>query len=135
RKLRDHGRTSKYEHDEIGYGERIDALQAAILGAKLPHLAAWTEARRQHARRYTQLLADANVTTPSENPGDEHVFHLYVVRSRRRDELLGALQAAGVGAAIHYPIPLHRQPAFRELPRVSLPHTDQAAAEVVSLPL
>ena len=81
RKLRDHGRTSKYEHDEIGYGERIDALQAAILGAKLPHLTAWTDARRRHARRYTELLAGTSVTTPTEDPGDEHVFHLYVVRS------------------------------------------------------
>ena len=68
RKLRDHGRTSKYEHDEIGYGERIDALQAAILGAKLPHLTAWTDARRRHARRYTELLAGADVTTPDRGP-------------------------------------------------------------------
>ena len=135
RKLRDHGRTSKYEHDEIGYGERIDALQAAILGAKLPHLTAWTDARRRHARRYTELLAGTNVTTPAEDPQDEHVFHLYVVRSGRRDELLAALQGAGIGAGIHYPIPLHRQPAFRDLPPVSLPHTERAAAEILSLPL
>jgi dTDP-4-amino-4,6-dideoxygalactose transaminase len=135
RKLRDHGRTSKYEHDEIGYGERIDALQAAILAAKLPHLAEWTNARRRHARRYTELLAGANVTTPAEDPLDEHVFHLYVIRSERRDELLAALQGAGVGAGIHYPIPLHRQAAFRDLTPASLPHTDAAAAEILSLPL
>ena len=135
RKLRDHGRTSKYEHDEVGYGERIDALQAAILGAKLPHLTAWTDARRRHARRYTELLTRADVTPPAEDPQDEHVFHLYVIRSGRRDALLAALQKAGVGAGIHYPIPLHRQPAFRDLSPVSLPHTETAATEILSLPL
>jgi dTDP-4-amino-4,6-dideoxygalactose transaminase len=135
RKLRDHGRTSKYEHDEIGYGERIDALQAAILTAKLPHLTAWTNARRRHARRYTELLAGANVTIPTEDPLDEHVFHLYVIRSERRDRLLAALQSAGVGAGIHYPVPLHRQAAFRHLKPVSLPHTEVAASQVLSLPM
>jgi dTDP-4-amino-4,6-dideoxygalactose transaminase len=135
RKLRDHGRTSKYEHDEIGYGERIDALQAAILAAKLPHLTEWTNARQRHARLYTELLAGTNVTTPSEDPLDEHVFHLYVIRSKRRDELLARLQASGVGAGIHYPIPLHRQAAFRDLAPVILPHSDAAATEILSLPL
>ena len=135
RKLRDHGRTSKYEHDEIGYGERLDALQAAILGAKLPHLADWTAARRRHARRYSELLAGADVTTPTEDPLDEHAFHLYVLRSDRRDALLAHLIQAGVGAGIHYPVPLHRQPAYRGLPPVSLPATDLAAAQVLSLPL
>jgi dTDP-4-amino-4,6-dideoxygalactose transaminase len=135
RKLRDHGRTSKYEHDEIGYGERIDALQAAILGVKLRHLAEWTSARRRHARRYAELLAEANVITPTEDAMDEHVFHLYVVRSERRDELLANLVAVGVGAGIHYPVPLHRQRAFKHLQAVNLPHTERAAREVLSLPM
>ena len=137
RKLRDHGRSTKYEHDEIGYGERLDALQAAILGAKLPHLDDWTEARRAHARRYSSLLAETDVTTPAEDPADRHVFHLYVVRSTRRDALLQHLKGAGVGAGVHYPVPLHRQPAYvaRGAGDVSLPHTERAAREVLSLPL
>jgi dTDP-4-amino-4,6-dideoxygalactose transaminase len=135
RKLRDHGRISKYEHDEIGYGERLDALQAAVLGVKLGYLADWVDARRRHARTYSRLLEGAPVTTPSEDPADDHAFHLYVLRSAHRDELLKRLVEAGIGAGIHYPIPLHRQPAYRDLPPVSLPHTDAAAAEVLSLPL
>jgi dTDP-4-amino-4,6-dideoxygalactose transaminase len=135
RKLRDHGRTSKYEHDEIGYGERLDALQAAILNAKLTHLGDWTEARRAHARTYRDRLGGSDLVLPTEDPLDEHVFHLYVVRSQRRDALLAHLNEAGVGAGIHYPVPLHRQPAYRDLAPVNLPHTEQAAAEVLSLPL
>jgi dTDP-4-amino-4,6-dideoxygalactose transaminase len=135
RKLRDHGRTSKYEHDEIGYGERLDALQAAVLGVKLAHLEDWTNARRSHARRYSHLLAETSVVTPSEDAADEHVFHLYVVRSERRDDLLKHLVDAGVGAGIHYPVPLHRQPAYRDLPPTSLPATEMAASQVLSLPM
>jgi len=135
RKLRDHGRISKYEHDEIGYGERLDAIQAAVLGVKLGYLADWVDARRRHARTYSRLLDGVPVTTPSEDPADDHAFHLYVLRSTHRDELLKRLVEAGIGAGIHYPIPLHRQPAYRDLPPVSLPHTDAAAAEVLSLPL
>jgi dTDP-4-amino-4,6-dideoxygalactose transaminase len=137
RRLRDHGRTTKYEHIEVGYAERIDALQAAILGAKLPHLEAWTEARRAHATRYVECLSDAPVTQPTERPGVRHVYHLFVLRSARRDDLLAHLRAAGVMAGIHYPIPLHRQPAYIALGygEVSLPHTERAAAEVLSLPM
>jgi dTDP-4-amino-4,6-dideoxygalactose transaminase len=137
RRLRDHGRTTKYEHVEVGFAERIDALQAAILGAKLPHLEAWTEARRQHADRYTELLTGSQVATPIERDGVRDVFHLYVVRSSRRDDLLEHLRSRGVMAGIHYPIPLHRQPAYLALGYgdVRLPHTEQAAEEVLSLPL
>jgi len=137
RRLRDHGRTRKYEHQEIGWGERLDALQAAILGAKLPHLEAWTEARRGHARRYTKLLAGCDVVTPYEAPWVRHVYHLYVIRTSRRNDLLAHLRARGIGAGVHYPIPLHRQPAYlREgYGDVRLPVTEQAAAEMVSLPM
>lgn len=137
RRLRDHGRTTKYEHVEVGFAERIDALQAAILAAKLPHLEAWTEARRRHARRYVELLSEAGVTVPTEQRGVRHVYHLFVVRSGRRDDLLEHLREAGVMAGIHYPIPLHRQPAYVALGYgdVSLPHTERAAAEVLSLPI
>lgn len=137
RRLRDHGRTSKYEHQEVGWGERLDALQAAILRAKLPHLEAWTEARRAHACHYTELLADCGVVTPYEAPSVRHVYHLYVIRTSWRGELLAHLRAKGIGAGVHYPIPLHRQPAYlREgYKEVHLLITEQVAAEVLSLPM
>lgn len=135
--LRDHGRTTKYEHTKIGFAERMDALQAAILGAKLPHLEAWTEARRAAAARYDRLLADTDVSVPTSAANVRHVYHLYVVRSQKRDALLSQLRERGVGAGIHYPIPLHHQPAYQALGygAVSLPHTERAAAEVLSLPI
>ena len=137
RKLRDHGRTTKYEHDEIGFGERIDALQAAILGAKLPHLEEWTEARRAHARLYNELLSGSRITTPFESPNVRHVYHLYVIRTPHRDTLLEHLKAKGIGAGIHYPIPLHRQPAYLKqgYGDVRLPITEQIASEIISLPM
>ena len=137
RKLRDHGRTSKYEHDEIGYGERLDGLQAAILGAKLPHLEAWTEARRSHAKIYNELLEGCDVVTPFELEEARHVYHLYVIRTPRRDKVLAHLKSKGVDAGIHYPVPLHRQPAYLKqgYGDISLPLTELAAAEVLSLPL
>lgn len=137
RRMRDHGRTTKYEHIEVGFAERIDALQAAILAAKLPHLEAWTEARRRHAERYATLLSGADVVVPTARDGVRHVYHLFVLRSSRRDALLDALKSAGIMAGIHYPIPLHRQPAYvaKGYGEVSLPHTERAAAEVLSLPM
>jgi dTDP-4-amino-4,6-dideoxygalactose transaminase len=137
RRLRDHGRKSKYLHEEVGFAERMDALQAAILSVKLSHLEDWTEKRRHAARRYDALLAGTGLELPKETPGSRHVFHLYVVRARRRDALLEHLQARGIGAGIHYPVPLHRQPAYlaQGYGALSLPHTEQAAREVLSLPL
>ena len=137
RLLRDHGRTTKYEHVEIGFAERMDAIQAAVLRAKLPYLEAWTEARRAAAARYDELLVAADVSTPVSAAGVRHVYHLYVVRSSDRDHLFERLKGQGVGAGIHYPIPLHRQPAYVDLGygEVSLPHTEEAAAEVISLPI
>jgi dTDP-4-amino-4,6-dideoxygalactose transaminase len=137
RKLRDHGRTTKYEHDEIGFGDRIDALQAAILAAKLPHLNEWTEARRAHARHYDGLFADADLIRPQEALNVRHVYHLYVIRVHRRDEMLKHLQSQGVGAGIHYPVPVHKQPAYLKegYGDVSLPVTEQVAGEIVSLPM
>jgi dTDP-4-amino-4,6-dideoxygalactose transaminase len=136
-KLRDHGRTTKYEHDEIGFGERMDALQAAILRAKLPHLEDWTKARRAHARFYNELLADCDVVTPFEAPDVRHVYHLYVIRTSRRAAMLEHLQSKGISAGIHYPIPLHRQPAYLKqgYGDVSLPVTERVAGEIVSLPM
>lgn len=137
RKLRNHGRTTKYEHDEVGFGERMDALQAAILGVKLRRLEAWTELRRAHAARYAELLQGSPVALPVEARGRRHVYHLYVIRSGRRDALLEHLRSAGIGAGIHYPVPLHRQPAYtsRGYRELELPETELAAREVLSLPM
>jgi len=137
RRLRDHGRTSKYEHQEIGWGERLDTLQAAILRVKLAYLEEWTEVRRTHARQYNELLAGMDVITPYEAPNVRHVYHLYVIRVPQRDALVAHLKARGIGAGIHYPIPLHRQPAYLKqgYTEVQLPVTEQVAAEVLSLPM
>lgn len=137
RRLRDHGRVGKYEHLEQGWGYRLDALQAAILGAKLPHLADWTERRRAAARRYDALLKDCEVVTPVELPGNRHVYHLYVIRTPRRAAVMQHMAAQGIGVGIHYPLPLHLQPVYRERGQGpgSFPVAEAAAAEVLSLPL
>lgn len=138
-KLRDHGRTSKYAHDVIGWGERLDALQAAILGAKLPHLEAWNEARRRAAAFYDDALADIpGVRTPLHTPDSRHVYHIYCVTvARGRDTILNALHERGIGAGIHYPIPLHLQAAMKhyEWERGDFPHAERAAENILSLPI
>jgi dTDP-4-amino-4,6-dideoxygalactose transaminase len=136
-KLRDHGRTSKYQHDELGYGERLDALQAAVLGVKLSYLDEWNEARRHNAKLYTELFKDSEVATPVEAPGMHHVYHLFVVRTPRRDALIAHLQDHGIEAGIHYPLPLHRQPVYLKqgYTDVVLPEAERAASEVLSLPM
>lgn len=137
RTLRDHGRSNKYLHTDIGFAERLDALQAAILGAKLPYLAWWTERRRTAAARYRSLLQHLPLVLPGEAPGRRHVFHLYVVRTPERDALLEHLKKDGIRAGVHYPVPLHRQPAYlaRGYGCVHLPVAERAAREVLSLPL
>lgn len=137
RQLRDHGSKTKYEHEMFGFGERIDAIQAAILGAKLPRLDEWTEARRAHALAYNELLAGAGAVTPYEAPNVRHVYHLYVVRVPRRAAMLAHLKSKGIDAGIHYPLPVHRQPAYLKLGygKISLPVTEQVADEVISLPM
>lgn len=138
-KLKDHGRTTKYEHDEIGYGERLDSLQAAILGAKLPHLDDWNDARRRHAAYYDQALTGvAGVETPREMEGARHIYHIYCIRvSGNRDAILAELNARGIGAGIHYPVPLHLQAAFAERgwKAGDFPQTERAARSIISLPI
>lgn len=137
RMLADHGRREKYLHEIEGFGHRLDTLQAAILRVKLRYLERWTEARRRHARRYTELLAGTPVCTPHEGPHMRHVYHLYVIRTPQREALLQHLRARGVGAGVHYPVPLHRQPVYRKRGYGSLhmPESERAAAEVLSLPM
>jgi dTDP-4-amino-4,6-dideoxygalactose transaminase len=138
-RLRDHGRTSnKYEHAEVGWGERLDALQAAVLAVKLERLEAGNAARERLARRYDQALAGAgDLVLPPRVEGRSSAWHLYVVRTGRRDELLAHCRAAGVEAGVHYPLPLHLQPAWRHLGYGpgDLPATEAWAAECLSLPL
>jgi dTDP-4-amino-4,6-dideoxygalactose transaminase len=137
RSLRNHGRTSKYLHDQVGYGHRIDTLQAAVLRAKLPFLAQWTEARRRLAARYDELLTNSGVTLPHVAPEANPVWHLYVIRVPERDRLLKELEAKGIGAGVHYPVPLHLQPAYAHLGygAGALPVTEAVAATCLSLPL
>ncbi len=137
RSLRNHGRRDKYVHDQVGYGERLDTLQAAILAAKLPHLADWTAARRRLAARYHTLLGGLELILPQEAEGANSAWHLYVVRTPRRDHLLDQLKGRGVEAGIHYPLPLHLQPAFASLGLVagSLPVTEAVSETCLSLPL
>lgn len=137
RLLRNHGRHSKYVHDVKGFGERLDTLQAAILRAKLAHLNEWTAARRRLAARYSELLAGCEVDLPYVAPQADPAWHLYVIRTPRRDALLTFLKQRGIEAGIHYPVPLHLQPAYADLGyrRGALPVTEQVADTCLSLPL
>ncbi|MGH8613182.1 MAG: DegT/DnrJ/EryC1/StrS family aminotransferase [Gammaproteobacteria bacterium] len=135
--LRDWGQEAKYHHVRKGFNYRMDGIQGAILRVKLRHLEAWTEARRQHAADYNKVLADSGVQTPIEMSDARHVYHIYAVRSRERDKLLEALKATGIQIGIHYPIPVHLQPAYREFEYAAgdLPVTEKAAGELLSLPM
>jgi dTDP-4-amino-4,6-dideoxygalactose transaminase len=137
RSLRNHGRRSKYLHDQVGFGHRIDTLQAAILRAKLPFLSEWTEARRRLAAQYDELLHNTGVVLPTVAPAANPVWHLYVIRTPERDLLLKELERQGIGAGVHYPVPLHLQPAYAELgyKAGALPVTEAVAESCVSLPL
>jgi len=138
RKLRLHGGAKQYHHDEVGTNSRLDTLQAAVLLAKLPYLAAWSARRREHAAYYTQGLAGLTpVMTPAVDSCNEHIFHQYTVRVERRDALQAHLKSKGIGTAIYYPVPLHLQNCFSELgyKRGALPEAERAAAEVLSLPV
>jgi dTDP-4-amino-4,6-dideoxygalactose transaminase len=135
--FRDHGRESKYEHLEIGYGERLDGLQAAILKAKLRHLEEWTELRQEHARCYNELLGDCGVATPHEASNVRHVYHLYVVRTVQRDALMSYLKQHNIGSGVHYPIPVHHQPAYikQGYSEIQFAEAEAASREVLSLPM
>ncbi|MBA3271053.1 MAG: DegT/DnrJ/EryC1/StrS family aminotransferase [Acidobacteria bacterium] len=137
RVLRDWGQTRRYEHAVLGYNYRMDGVQGAILRVKFRHLAAWTAARRAHASRYDQLLAGTSMTTPRPDADGTHVYHIYAARTVRRDEFRTHLDAAGVSTGIHYPVPVHLQPAFRDLGyrMGDFPVSERIGAEEVSLPM
>ena len=138
RTLRDHGQRQKYEHVVEGYNGRLDAIQAAILRVKLPHLVAWNEARRRVAAAYRQALRGmSGVESPMEPGYATSSFHLYAVQAQNRDELRTALTAAGIETGIHYPRPLHLQKAYRylDLGPGSFPVAEHVAAHTLSLPM
>lgn len=138
RLLRDHGQAKKYYHDVEGYNGRLDAIQAGLLLTKLPRLHAWNVARRERAAEYNRLLADHNgFSLPNEPSWSRAVYHLYVVRTPDRESLMTALKRAGIGTAIHYPIPLHLQKAYAYLgySEGSFPVAERAAREILSLPM
>jgi len=115
RHLRDHAQIEKYRHEEIDYNYRMDELQAAVLSVKLRHLDTWNLSRAMKARYYKERLAAFPVTLPFESPERRHVWHQFVIGSRHRDTLRDELSKASIGTGLHYPIPLHLQPAYRDL--------------------
>ena len=128
----------RYHHVRFGCTSRLDTMQAIVLRAKLARLEKWNDQRRTAARVYDELLADVEgVEPPATAPGNAHVWHLYVVQVDRRDAVLDALHANGVGAGVHYPIPLHRQPVFADHPSAAMefPVATRAAGRIMSLPL
>ncbi len=143
RLLRDHGSEQKYRHEIVGYNFRLEGMQGAVLRVKLRHLDAWNDLRRAHAARYDELLAPlaaaagGALTLPREMPYARHVYHLYVVESGARDEMQKHLSAAGVQTGIHYPVPVHLQPAYAALAHRTgdFPEAERQAARVLSLPM
>jgi dTDP-4-amino-4,6-dideoxygalactose transaminase len=137
RVLRNLGQSSKYVHVAEGLNERLDTIQAAVLRVKLKYLDRWNALRRRHAALYEEWLRDTSIRTVQPAPWVEHVWHLYVVRVPRRDELRSALAARGVATGTHYPVPLHQQPALAHLgyARGAFPTTEAWAGEGVSLPM
>lgn len=137
RSLREHGSTVRYYHDEVGFNYRMEGIQGAVLGIKLKHLNDWTQGRQRVAKRYTELLADTPLQLPHVPAFAESVWHLYVVRHPRRDELKKHLEANGVGCALHYPLPLHLQKCYASLGHKAgdFPNAEKAARECLSLPI
>lgn len=137
RMQRDWGQEQRYHHTLQGFNYRMEGIQGAVLRVKLRHLAKWTDLRRERAAMYNRLLADRGVTTPPEMSYARHVYHIYAVRSLDRDGLQKQLLDRGVHTGLHYPIPVHLQPAHADLGYTAgqFPHSEAAAREVLSLPL
>ena len=137
RMMRNYGQRAKYDHVFLAWNRRLDTMQAAVLRVKLPHLDAWNGSRRKVAAHYKELLGSTSVGLPHVSPDVEHVFHLYVIQVDHRDRLLSELTALGIGAGIHYPVPIHLQEAYRAQSRGpgSFAVTEAAARRVLSLPM
>jgi dTDP-4-amino-4,6-dideoxygalactose transaminase len=137
RSLRDHAQPQRYHHTEVGFNYRMDALQGAVLGIKLRHLPAWTDRRRELAAYYLDQLADLPIDLPVVAPGRDPVWHLFVVRHPERDRLRADLERQNVQTGLHYPVPVHLQPAYRHLGHTvgAFPVAERFARECLSLPL
>ncbi|HEX7973448.1 MAG TPA: DegT/DnrJ/EryC1/StrS family aminotransferase [Anaerolineales bacterium] len=137
RMLRDHGSEKRYYHEYLGTNGRLDEIQAAALRVKLPYLDHWNERRRANADLYRKALAGLEVTLPVEASGNHHVYHLFVIRTPRREALRARLNECGIGTGIHYPVPIHQQQVFERLglPTPSLPVTERVVTEILSLPM
>jgi dTDP-4-amino-4,6-dideoxygalactose transaminase len=138
KRLRVHGGLKTYYHDEVGYNSRLDALQAAVLRAKLRHLDAWSAKRRENAAFYTEAFKDVpEIVTPFVDPANVSIVNQYTIRAQRRDELQAHLTAKKIGNSIYYPLPLHLQPCFAHLgyKEGQCPESERAAREVISLPV
>lgn len=136
--LRDYGQARKYHHVVKGGSARLDAVQAALLRVKLPHLDVWNERRAKHAALYGTLLANIKgLQTPPSLPAPDHIFHLYVILAQRRDLLMEHLGRRGIQTGIHYPVPIHLQPAYADLghKKGDFPVAEQLAQEILSLPM
>lgn len=137
RSLREHGSSVRYYHDEVGFNYRMEGIQGAVLGVKLKKLNDWTAGRRRVAHRYHELLKDTPLQLPREASWAESVYHLYVVRHAKREDLKKHLEANGVGCALHYPLPLHLQKCYASLgyKEGAFPVSEKAARECLSLPI
>ena len=137
RMLRTHGWKKKYYSEEVGYNSRLDALQAAILQAKFPHLDSWNEKRRELSKRYTEHLAPLGIVTPVEREWAKHVYHLYIIRSEKRDQLQAFLKQKGIASEVYYPIPPHLSVPCKKFgyKEGDFPHAEKAAKETLALPL
>jgi len=138
RMLRDHGQIKKYHHEVEGYNGRLDAIQAGILNIKLKHLPGWTEKRREHAHLYNELLSDTDgITVPYEPAWSKAVYHLYIIRTPRRDELQKYLSEHNIETGLHYPVPLHLQNAYADMGYKAgdFPIAEKVSNEVLSLPM
>ncbi|MEW6606250.1 MAG: DegT/DnrJ/EryC1/StrS family aminotransferase [bacterium] len=135
--LRDYGQKVKYHHLFKGFNSRLDTMQAAILRVKLKYLEKWNSLRIQHAQKYSELLGGTEVITPTKAPYAKHVYHLYVIRTKQRDELQKYLTDKGISVGIHYPIPIHLQKAYEDLEYKigTFPITEKYANEILSLPM
>lgn len=135
RVLRDHGSSKKYRHERVGYNSRLDALQAAVLSVKLAYLDDWNDARSRCAAIYHSHLADLEIICPTTAADRTHIHHLYVIRLRDRNGIQAQLAARGINTLIHYPIPLHKQNAYRGAQYPNLPVTEHLADQILSLPM
>ena len=137
RMFRNYGQSKKYHHDAFGWNSRLDTMQAAILSIKLPRLNGWNDARRKSAALYRDLLRDVPVRLPAESADNKHIYHLFVIRVSRRDELLAFLGARQISCGIHYPIPNHLQKAYAGLgyKAGAFPVSERVAGEILSLPM